>query len=305
MQRCLLGILMLIPATQVIACPADDTYLQVLGSGGPELTGRAQTSYLVWDHGKARVLIDAGPGSAINFGRARARFEDLQAIALTHLHTDHSADIVAFIKAGFFENRDQDLPLFGPDGASRFPATTEWAQALFDKEQGAYRYLARFVTDQEDASPYRLRPQDILPDGDTPTVAFNQAPLKLTAVTVGHGAVPALAWRVDLNHRAVVISGDTNGNGPALTNLAKHSGLLVAHNAVPEGAQGVERALHMPPSRIGEIAAISQPARLVLSHRMRRTLGQEQQTKRAIRQAYHGPLQFANDLDCIRIPATP
>jgi ribonuclease BN (tRNA processing enzyme) len=67
---------------------------------------------------------------------------------------------------------------------------------------------------------------------------------------------------------------------------------------VPEGATGVERRLHMPPSVIGEIAEKAHVKNLVLSHRMLRTLGKETQTLAEIRKSYAGPLEFANDLDC-------
>ncbi|PHV10387.1 MBL fold metallo-hydrolase [Chitinimonas sp. BJB300] len=282
-------------------CPTHGIYLQVLGSGGPELNGRAQSSYLVWDQGKARVLVDAGPGSAVNFGRAGARYETLNVIALTHLHADHSADLPAYVKNGFFSDRQENLPILGPDGSSRFPATTEWLKALFAAPDGAYRYLDSFLSG-DDQPAYRLLPQDILPEDGATMTPYQQGNLTLTAVSVTHGAVPALAWRVTLGDRSVVFSGDTNGNGDSLQKLAQGAGLLVAHNAVPEGAKGIERALHMPPSRIGEIAAAGNIKMLLLSHRMNRTLGREPETQQTIRKYYQGKLAFANDFDCIALP---
>jgi ribonuclease BN (tRNA processing enzyme) len=67
---------------------------------------------------------------------------------------------------------------------------------------------------------------------------------------------------------------------------------------VPEGASGVERRLHMPPSVIGRIAHEAGVKQLVLSHRMRRTLGHETETLESIKKHYMGPVAFANDLDC-------
>jgi ribonuclease BN (tRNA processing enzyme) len=54
----------------------------------------------------------------------------------------------------------------------------------------------------------------------------------------------------------------------------------------------------MPPSVIGEIAAAAGVKRLVLSHRMNRTLGREADTERLIRARYQGPLAFAEDGQC-------
>jgi ribonuclease BN (tRNA processing enzyme) len=106
---------------------------------------------------------------------------------------------------------------------------------------------------------------------------------------------------VDGRFKSIVFSGDTNGEGAGLVHLAKDADLFIAHNAVPEGATGVERRLHMPPSVIGEIAQEAQVKRLVLSHRMLRTLGKEHQTQSEISKSFSGPVAFANDLDCFAV----
>jgi ribonuclease BN (tRNA processing enzyme) len=110
-----------------------------------------------------------------------------------------------------------------------------------------------------------------------------------------------LAYRVDLGGVRIAFSGDTDGNNGNLELLAAAADVLVAHNAVPEGAQDVERALHMPPSVIGRIARDAGVKRLILSHRMLRTLGREDETTAAVRQSYAGSVTFANDLDCFPI----
>jgi ribonuclease BN (tRNA processing enzyme) len=110
--------------------------------------------------------------------------------------------------------------------------------------------------------------------------------------------VPALAWRVTVGGRSVAFSGDTNGDNGQLERLAQDADLLVAHNAVPEGAEGAIRQLHMPPSVIGRIAHAANVKMLVLSHRMLRTLGRELETQQVIARQYSGPVAFADDLDC-------
>jgi len=57
----------------------------------------------------------------------------------------------------------------------------------------------------------------------------------------------------------------------------------------------------MPPSVIGQIAEEAHVKSLVISHRMLRTLGKEEQTTVEIRKKYQGPLAFANDLDCFAV----
>jgi ribonuclease BN (tRNA processing enzyme) len=134
-----------------------------------------------------------------------------------------------------------------------------------------------------------------------PTAVFRSSDLAALSVRVIHGEVPALAWRVETNGRRIVFSGDTNGDVKGLVQLAANADLFIAHNAVSEGATGIERRLHMPPSVIGQIAGEAHVKHLVLSHRMLRTLGKEEQTQAEIKKRFSGPMEFANDLDCFAV----
>ena len=283
--------------SQAASCTGKGVELQVLGSGGPEMqTKRASSSYLIWQDGKARVLVDSGGGSALRFGESGAQMADLDLVLFSHLHADHSADFPALVKSSFFEDRSRPLPVFGPPGNAIFPSTTEFVQALFGEKRGAFRYLSDFLNPGEGS--YAIEAHDVVLAAKEMRKVFSNPAITASATSVIHGSVPALAWRVDIGGKNMVFSGDTNGDNGNLQQLAKSADLLVAHNAVPEGAMGVERRLHMPPSVIGKIAAEAKVRRLVLSHRMLRTLGKEQQTLDAIAQHYSGTTGFANDLDC-------
>ena len=104
-----------------------------------------------------------------------------------------------------------------------------------------------------------------------------------------------------MDNVSIAFSGDTDGNNGNLERLARNADLFVAHNAVPEGANGVERSLHMPPSVIGKIASAAAVKQLVLSHRMLRTLGHESESLAVIRASYDGNVTFADDLQCFAV----
>jgi ribonuclease BN (tRNA processing enzyme) len=282
-------------------CTGRGIELQVLGSGGPEMQDkRASTSYLIWRDGKARVLIDSGGGSALRFGEAGANMSDLDLVLFTHFHADHSADFPALVKSSYFEDRTLPLPVLGPPGNARFPSTTQFVRALFDEKRGAWRYLSDYLTGGN--SSYALQARDIRLKPAEIKYVYAAGGISAAAAPVIHGGVPALAWRVDIDGTSIAFSGDTNGDNGNLQRLAKDAELFVAHNAIPEGSTGPVRALHMPPSVIGNIAATARVKMLVLSHRMLRTLGQETQTREAIAAHYMGPLAFADDLDCYSLP---
>ncbi len=282
------------------SCGARGVALQVLGSGGPEMQDkRGSTSYLIWENGKARVVLDAGGGTALRFGESGAQMSQVDVFLFSHFHVDHSSDFPALIFSSWFEDRKRPLPVFGPGGNNFMPSTTEFVHGLFGDPHGVYRYLSELVEPGEEGS-YQLQPHNVLASS-MPALVFRNNDMALYAVRVIHGGVPALAWRVEIGGKRIVFSGDTNGEGDGLTKLAMDADVFVAHNAVPEGATGVERNLHMPPSVIGAIAANAQVKQLVLSHRMLRTLGKEKETETAIRRHYAGPIAFANDLDCFAV----
>jgi ribonuclease BN (tRNA processing enzyme) len=282
------------------SCGAHGISVQVLGSGGPELQDkRASSSYLVWEDGKARVMVDAGGGSALRFGESGAQMSEVDVFLFSHFHIDHSGDFPALIFSSWFEDRKRPLPIFGPPGNEYMPSTTEFVGDLFSEPHGAWRYLSDLVTPGSGGS-YQLQPHNV-DAGTVPALVFRNSEMAVYAVRVIHGAFPALAWRVEIGGKRIVFSGDTNGEGEGLTLLATNADLFVAHNAVTEGATGVERRLHMPPSVIGTIAGNAHVKQLVLSHRMLRTLGKEKEAQAEIQRRYSGPIAFANDLDCFAV----
>ena len=276
-------------------CAGSDVRLQVLGSGGPELNDdRASTSYLVWRGDRALVLVDLGAGAALHFERSGAEFADLAAIALTHLHADHAADLPALVKGGYFSARTRSLPVFGPAGNALMPATSRYVDALFSRS-GAFPYLSDHLPGG-DTDNFTLEAVDVPIEPRGISRYTLEPELTLAAVPVHHGPVAAVAWRVDVGSCSVSFSGDMSGRYGTLPELARNSDLLVMHNAVPESAGDVAVQLHMRPSRIGELAAEAKPRAVLLSHRMRRTLDKEQETLREIRRYYDGPVSFADDL---------
>lgn len=285
-------------------CPAAPVVLQVLGSGGPIAEGdRAGTSYLLRVDGEPRLLIDAGPGSFVRFAQAGASVGALSGVVVTHLHADHSVDLAGILNSGSFEDRTAPLAVVGPDGAGRFPSTSSFLRSLLGRG-GAWGYLAGYL-DGTEGKP-RLDVTEVRTDrGEGAPRAFDLAGgIRVTAIPVHHGDVPAVGVRVDVRGRSLVVTGDqsflSTGFADALRGSAPD--LLVAHHAIPEG-EGQPRGLHRAPSSIGELAASMGARRLVLSHNMRRSLDRLDEGLAAIGTRYRGPVDVARDLDCLIVGA--
>jgi ribonuclease BN (tRNA processing enzyme) len=271
--------------------------LQVLGSGGPIADdGRASSGYLLWLDGQARLLVDAGGGVFLRFGEAQARFEDLDAIILTHLHTDHAADLPALLKSGYFSRRSRPLALFGPTGSPRWPATSEFVAGMINSETGPFRYLDDFLTGGD--GTFQLQPHDIDARATEPVLLIDNGTYRVTAVGARHGPVPALGIVIDVRNKRIALSGDQNNNNPAFTRLIAKADLLLMANAIPEHAGQVARGLHATPSYIGELAAEAGVRQLVLTHLMSRSISTLEQSRQLIGERYTGLVEVAEDLGC-------
>lgn len=271
--------------------------LQILGSGGPIADdARASSGYLVWVDGESRVLIDAGGGTFLRFGEAGADFAALDFVGLSHLHTDHSADFPALLKSGNFSNRDRPLPIAGPNGDGVFPGLNDYLRATLHAEEGAYAYLSSFLNGTNNTP--MLTPREVV--AGEPVLVYTSEDLKIDALHVPHGIVPAVAFRVAVGDEILVFASDQNGGDPAFVDFASGASILVMHMVVPEDITGVGRRLHAPPSLIGEIAGEAAPGKLVLSHFMARSLRDLEQNVALVRKGYKGEIVLAEDLACVR-----
>ncbi len=70
--------------------------------------------------GSTRLLLDCGTGTVHGFARHGIAWQALDAIALTHFHTDHVGDLAALLAALKFVRREQPLTLIGPPGLVDF-----------------------------------------------------------------------------------------------------------------------------------------------------------------------------------------
>ncbi|MFE5943670.1 MBL fold metallo-hydrolase [Streptomyces sp. NPDC056480] len=210
--------------------------ITVLGSATPfARPGNACSGYLV-EGGGARVWVDAGSGTLAELQRHVA-LGDVDAVWISHLHADHSADLLTFHYALLYAGLGAALPvpLLGPAG-------------IADR-------LAGFLTNGPERSPVEkaFRIEEL---HDSHVVRVGG--LTLTSRAVEHG-LPAFALRVeDEDGRSLVYSGDCEPC-PSLVELARDCDLLVCE------ADG-EAPGHHSAAQAGLTAAEAGVGRLVLTH---------------------------------------
>ncbi|MBA4165213.1 MAG: hypothetical protein C0465_25145 [Ralstonia sp.] len=285
-------------------CKAAEVGVQVLGSGGPIAEGsRAGSSYAVWIDGRARLLIDAGPGSFVRFGEAGLKVSDLSAIALSHFHADHTGGLAGILNSGSFEESVEPLPVIGPAAGSVFPGTSAFLAAQFGRDDGAWSYLGGYLDASDDRRPLVVREVPATNAEDAPVEEIGIAEdVTLEAIPVHHGVVPSLAYIVRTRGRIIVFAGDQSAASSGFDRFVSglQPDLLIAHHVIPEG-EGQPVGLHRSPGDIGLMAANMVPRRLLLSHHMNRSFSKLDEGLAAISRHFAGVTMVAADGTCVSL----
>ena len=138
-------------------------------------------------------------------------------------------------------------------------------------------------------------------DGKVRVFGVDDDAVRVDALSVPHGIVPALGFRVHAGNITLVFSSDQNGSDPAFVDFARDATVLVMHMPIPQGATGGALQLHAQPETIGGIAAKASADKLVLSHFMARSLRDLESNVAVVRDAYDGEIVVGSDLACIAL----
>jgi ribonuclease Z len=285
----ILGLIALVPAV------ADAQIIKVtlLGTGAPPpVMNRFGPSTLV-EAGGQKFVFDAGRGALQRLTQQRVRWQDIDGVFFTHLHSDHVVGFPDMWLTGWLTGpgRDRPLNVWGPRGTSRMMSHLEQA----------YEFDIRLRLYDDRAAPDGVV---ILAEDIKEGVVFDRGGVKITAFEVDHKPIkPAFGYRIDHAGRSVVLSGDTRVS----ENLIRHAqnvDLLIHEVVVPETfpRAGVrpERAKvviehHVTPEQAGEVFTRTKPKLAVYSHIVL-PIATEQDLIPATRKTYSGPLEVGEDL---------
>ncbi len=206
--------------------------------------GEACAGYLV-EGGGARLLLDIGPGIVAQLLR-RHHPDELDAVIVTHMHSDHMLDLVTlrYVYPWRRLSADERLRVVLPPGS---------ADQLLDLAKGvggAKHFEDAFQLSEHDS-----------------TTPFRFGSLTVTPRETQH-YIPCWGFRVEADGRRLAYTADT-APCSGLTELADDADLLLSEatlRSLDEDAQAPEPRGHLTPAEAGAVARDGGARRLVLTH---------------------------------------
>ena len=179
---------------------SDSLRVFICGSASPVgVTDRAQACIAIITPSHFYIF-NSGAGSTSNAHRAGLPLSRLQGIFLTHLHSNHIAEIYELNLASWVSESVTALQVYGPKGVRRIVSGINETYAL-DID---YR-VAQLGSNQLNPKLAKLKAKalgerTVLEDGE----------LTITALVANHKtASPSISYRIDYRGRSVFISGDS------------------------------------------------------------------------------------------------
>jgi ribonuclease Z len=275
----------------------------LLGTGAPvPRIDRFGPSTLVQVAGQ-QLLFDVGRGATQRLNQLAIPFRDIDAVFLTHFHSDHVSGLPDLWMTGWlpppFGRRSKPFEVWGPVGTSK----------LLEHLGLAFEANTRIRIPDELLPPagIELRAHEFESDG----VVYEKAGVRVTAFAVDHGELikPAYGYRVDYDDRAVVISGDTSYDENLIA-AARGADLLIHEVALASDEQLASSKQfrrifehHTAPEQAGVVFKQVSPKLAVYTHFVilgefgptTRKASLENLIKRT-RRSYDGPLVLGEDL---------
>ena len=297
----------------------DGLHVGLCGAGSPFPDERRSGPCTLVQAGKRLFVFDAGGGAARNVGKLGFNHGRIEAIFLTHFHSDHIDGLGELMMQRWVSASNREpVPVHGPQGVDKVVDGLNQAYAL-DK---SYR-VAHHGDTVMPASGSGGKAMPFNTGADGRVVLLKDGELEITAFSVDHAPVqPAVGYRISYKGRSAVISGDTRKSAAVLreaqgVDLLVHEALSAQLvNMLREAATASQRAnlfkvfgdiidYHATPEQAAETARDARVRFLLLNH-IAPPLPMPGLEKAFLGEAtsiYTGPLRVGVDGDFISMPA--
>ncbi len=201
----------------------DTLKVVVCGSRSPlPSPGRAEACILV-EAGDDIYIFDLGNGSMDNLTQYQVPWPNVKAVLITHMHSDHIADLPDAHLQSWVQGRDSPLMVYGPEGINLVTKGFELAYSA------DYQYRNEHHGD--DMLPMSIAGFNTIQIIDNQLIPNDTPGLEILPFVVDHYPVnSAFGFKISYKGRTVVISGDTIHDG-SVQKYSKDVDLLV-HSAI-------------------------------------------------------------------------
>tara|TARA_Y100000991_G_scaffold51720_1_gene37553 strand:+ start:55 stop:1107 length:1053 start_codon:yes stop_codon:yes gene_type:complete len=201
----------------------DTLKVVICGSRSPlPSPGRAESCVLV-EAGDDIYIFDLGNGSVNNLTQYQLQWPNVKAVLITHMHSDHMADLPDAHLQSWIQGRNSPLKVYGPEGINLVTKGFELAYSA------DYQYRNEHHGD--DMLPMSIAGFSAIQIIDNQLIPNDTPGLEILPFVVDHYPVnSAFGFKISYKGRMVVISGDTIHDGSVL-NYSKDVDLLV-HSAI-------------------------------------------------------------------------
>ena len=201
----------------------DSLKVVVCGSRSPlPSPGRAEACILV-EAGDDIYIFDLGNGSMDNLTQYQVPWPNVKAVLITHMHSDHIADLPDAHLQSWVQGRNSPLMVYGPEGINLVTQGFELAYSADYQYRNEHHGDEMLPMSIAGFNAIQLMDNQFIPN-DTPG-------LEILPFVVDHYPVnSAFGFKISYKGRTVVISGDTIHDG-SVQKYSKDVDLLV-HSAI-------------------------------------------------------------------------
>ena len=201
----------------------DTLKVVVCGSRSPlPSPGRAESCVLV-EAGDDIYIFDLGNGSVNNLTQYQVPWPNVKAVLITHMHSDHMADLPDAHLQSWIQGRTSPLKVYGPEGINLVTKGFELAYSA------DYQYRNEHHGD--DMLPMSIAGFKAIQIINNQFIPNDTPGLEILPFVVDHYPVnSAFGFKISYKGRTVVISGDTIHDG-SVQKYSQDADLLV-HSAI-------------------------------------------------------------------------
>lgn len=273
--------------------------LTLLGTGCPVVsTSRFGPAHWI-EQGETHLLVDCGSGVTQRMLAAGYSARELDAVLLTHLHSDHIVDLFQLVISSWHQGRQAPMRVFGPTGTRRY---VDGLMEVWRPE------LEQRIAWEQRSSTEALRVDVTELDAER-VVDFGG--LRAAFVEVEHGPVkPAFGIVFSAGDERLALSGDTS-RCDRLIDAAKDVDVLVHEVCVhrempaPGGIRTVDgmanvASYHTGSHEVGAVATECGAGALVLTHFVPPNCDRDDLLDEVAR-SFDGPVVVGEDLMTIDV----